>query len=107
MNNPFRSFTKASRNKLADQVASSAFSGGARMTAMGCRATLGGGGFTSSGGGGFISADRGGSTSSGCAGGGGGTSSGSVGVGGGTSSLPRFLDGSLDDAMPLRENWIW
>jgi hypothetical protein len=30
---------------------------------------------------------------------GGGTSSGSIGGGDGTSSLPRFLDGSLDDAM--------
>jgi hypothetical protein len=78
-----------------------------RTTAMGCSATLrrgsftslGRGGFTSWSGGGFTPADGGGFTFSGSVGGGGGTSSGSAGGGGDTCSLPRFLDGSLDDAM--------
>jgi hypothetical protein len=86
MNKTFRSFTKASWNKFA--VASSAFCVGTHTTSTGYNTTLHRGGFTSLGGGGFTSS-----------GGGGGTSSSSVGRGGGTSSLPRFLDGSLDDAM--------
>jgi hypothetical protein len=77
---------KASWNKFADQVASSAFSAGARTTATGYSTTLHWGGFTSLGGGGFTSSSGGGFTFSGLAGEAGGTSSGSAGGGGGTFS---------------------